>query len=136
MKIIILSLFFILIITQSPVYRVKNRVENDEGITADLELESGRFFSTFNKKRGPYGEDIKLLQLLIRYDTDDRVHFKIIDKTQNRWEVPSSFYDPIKKSKRVKNYSVLLEDPFKLTIKRTDGEVLFESEDFVVSIKD
>jgi hypothetical protein len=42
MKIFLVLFFSLFIVSLTQVYRVKNEINNDDGITADLELESGR----------------------------------------------------------------------------------------------
>ncbi|KAJ8093336.1 hypothetical protein PM082_020193 [Marasmius tenuissimus] len=69
-----------------PGYNAENVSTNDDGrtITADLVL-AGTPCNVF-------GDDIESLRLQVTYETDSRIHVKITDPSETRYEVPESVF--------------------------------------------
>eukprot|EP01027_Heterolobosea_sp_BB2_P018479 GEZU01026024.1.p1 GENE.GEZU01026024.1~~GEZU01026024.1.p1 ORF type:complete len:326 (+),score=53.32 GEZU01026024.1:343-1320(+) len=63
-----------------PVYTLQHLQKTLTGYTGLLNLESGS---------GPYGNDIQQLKLQVFFDTETRLHVKITDANNQRWEVPN-----------------------------------------------
>jgi alpha-glucosidase (family GH31 glycosyl hydrolase) len=123
MKTFVFALFVLVsvVLAESPVYRVKDLVRNSDGIRATLHLERGR---------GPFGSDIPELFIEVNFEGNTRVHFKITDKRNKRWEVPASILQkglpPFDHSNN--DYTVDVVDPFGIIVRRkSDGQVLFDS---------
>lgn len=101
-----------------PSYKVINKSETDNGITATLT----RSIKTFMP------DDIMQLQLGILLETDSRLHFTIKDLTKKRYEVP--MHTPKAKGKAVKVlYDVqITDDPFSLVVRRnSNGQILMNT---------
>lgn len=77
---------------------------------------------------GPFGKDIKDLNVDLRFETKDRLHFKIYDSTSSRYEVP--IQTPIVQTKaETLDYNVSFSTfPFGISVTRkSTGAVIFNS---------
>ena len=78
---IIVVLFIVQVVYSSerikPVYHVENLRNTKNGLKANLKLSQGS---------GPFGDDIKNLDLNIFFETETRVRIKITDRNEKRWE--------------------------------------------------
>ncbi|KAL4973573.1 glycosyl hydrolases family 31-domain-containing protein [Aspergillus desertorum] len=106
-------------------YKVTKHWKTKSGFYADLSL------------AGPacnvYGIDLPKLKLEVEYQTDERLHVKILDTNNTVYQVPDSVFPrpgfgqwcAPKKSKLKFDFNA---DPFSFTVSRTDtGEVLFDT---------
>lgn len=79
-----------------------------------------------------FGTDIERLRLTASYETDTRLHVKIVDPSTRRYEVPEDVF-PRPKSRSASPHGAQLRfnytsDPFSFTIsRRSTGEVLFST---------
>ena len=77
-----------------------------------------------------YGEDIPQLRLQVDYETNTRLHVKIVDAAADRWEVPDWIVPRSRPSQRAPapEYVVSTTDaPFGFSVSRTSGAVVFNS---------
>ncbi|KAL0486989.1 lysosomal alpha-glucosidase [Acrasis kona] len=131
MKLLLLVIAFIvpLLANADPVYRLLNLKATDVGYTADITLQEGS---------GPYGSDIKNLQLETTFESEDTIRIKITDRDRRRWEVPKvvKTKQPTQPPKKVsilwfafRLYDIHFEEkPFSFEIQRaSSGEVLFST---------
>ncbi|CCA73687.1 related to alpha-glucosidase b [Serendipita indica DSM 11827] len=113
--------------TQCPGYNATNVSNIRNGFKADLVL-AGNACNV-------YGTDIPKLSLTVTYETDNRIHMKIIDPANSRYEVPESVFPRpsswggTRTSPNIKfNY---VKAPFSFTITRsTTNETLFNTTGF------
>lgn len=106
-----------------PVYALQNLNKTPSGLTAQLVLQSGS---------GPYGADIKTLDLLVEYQTQSRLHVKI--SAPDRWQVPPSFIQhhhhtdpPVPIPPEQLEYALSIsENPFSFAVHRKSGTTLGE----------
>lgn len=77
---------------------------------------------------GPYGKDIQNLTVDLRFETKDRLHFKIYDSASTRYEVPIATPD-VKSQADTLDYQAFISSfPFGISIKRkSTGTVIFNS---------
>ncbi|ORX93495.1 hypothetical protein K493DRAFT_148432, partial [Basidiobolus meristosporus CBS 931.73] len=104
-------------------YRVVNSVSFVRGFSADLKLnEPGCQL---------YGKDIKELTVQVSFETKRRLRIKIIDREQQRYEVPESVLPrpPIDYSEKDYEYRFsFTRSPFTFAVSRSDtDEVIFNS---------
>ncbi|KAF5371321.1 hypothetical protein D9758_004164 [Tetrapyrgos nigripes] len=108
-----------------PGYTVSNVVTEGPTLNADLTL-AGEGCNVF-------GTDIPQLSLSVTYETDARIHLKISDPSNTRYEVPESVFPRPNNSSSVSPSSAQIqfnytESPFSFTIFRTStSEVLFST---------
>ncbi|XP_075701156.1 lysosomal alpha-glucosidase [Rhinoderma darwinii] len=98
-----------------PSYKLTNKTETEHGFTATLVRSKETFMPN----------DIMTLQLIVSFETDDRLHFTINDPAQKRYEVPIK--TPCAKGKATNaQYDVqITADPFSLVVKRkSNGQEL------------
>ncbi|KAK9762529.1 hypothetical protein K7432_011651 [Basidiobolus ranarum] len=104
-------------------YRVVNSVSSVRGFTANLKLnEPGCQL---------YGNDVKELTVQVTYETKQRLHIKIIDRQQQRYEVPENAIPRPSIDFKEKDYEYrfsFTENPFTFAVLRADTkEVVFNS---------
>ncbi|KAL9985311.1 hypothetical protein ACROYT_G007700 [Oculina patagonica] len=77
---------------------------------------------------GPYGNDIENLAVDVRFEAKDRLHFKIFDPNNKRYEVPIQT-PRVDKEATSLDYTVSVSNfPFGITVKRKSaGTVIFNS---------
>ncbi|KAL4986735.1 glycosyl hydrolases family 31-domain-containing protein [Aspergillus falconensis] len=106
-------------------YKVTKHWKTRSGFYADLAL-SGPACNV-------YGIDLPKLKLEVEYQTDERLHVKILDTNNTVYQVPDSVFPrpgygqwcSPKNSKLKFDFNA---DPFSFTVSRTDtGEVLFDT---------
>ncbi|KAG8963174.1 hypothetical protein FRC03_003321 [Tulasnella sp. 419] len=107
-----------------PGYTVSNPKSDKSSFTADLTLAG--------TPCNAYGPDIKNLKLEVTYETATRIHVKLTDAKNKRYEVPEEVFDrpaPSKfDSKKADIKFGYTKSPFSFTITRAStGEVLFDS---------
>ncbi|KAH9288315.1 hypothetical protein KI387_032432 [Taxus chinensis] len=93
--------------------------------TAQLQLVAGDFL---------YGPDIQHLQLVVRYESADRLQVHITDTQKQRWEVPTELVarndddNGANNNKEPELQFSYTENPFGFAVtRRSSGEVLFNS---------
>ncbi|XP_047134482.1 lysosomal alpha-glucosidase isoform X1 [Hydra vulgaris] len=99
-------------------YTVCGKNDTDTGFVLDLCL----------KKSGPYGSNIASLKAEFQFETDDRLHVKIYDPTERRYEVPIPVPDVTSKALSP-NYLVTYTNElfgFKVT-RLSNNETIFDS---------
>ncbi|KAG2021300.1 alpha glucosidase [Coprinopsis cinerea AmutBmut pab1-1] len=90
-----------------------------------------------------FGQDIENLRVTVAYETEDRLHVKITDANNERYEVPEDVFPRPpnrrilpERSNLVFNYTSDPE-PFYLTVsRRSTGEVLFSTKDHPLIFED
>ncbi|KAF9646605.1 alpha-glucosidase [Thelephora ganbajun] len=106
-----------------PGYKATNVNSYESTLTADLSL-AGKACNVF-------GTDIQQLKLEVTYETDTRIHVKVIDPAVKRYEVPESVV-PRPSAKPTKAREIEFKytaEPFSFSILRTQSnEVLFSTE--------
>ncbi|KAH9483447.1 putative alpha/beta-glucosidase agdC [Psilocybe cubensis] len=108
-----------------PGYAASNVKVRHDGLSADLVL-AGEACNVF-------GNDVQRLSLNVTYETDDRLHVKIIDPSSARYEVPESILprpssSPGASSKASSIQFSYTASPFSFTVSRSsDNEVLFST---------
>ncbi|XP_073444186.1 lysosomal alpha-glucosidase [Dendrobates tinctorius] len=98
-----------------PNYRLTSKNETEHGFTATLVRSKETFMPN----------NIMTLQLVVLFETDDRLHFTIVDPVQKRYEVPMK--TPCVKGKAANTqYDVqITADPFSIVVKRkSNGQEL------------
>lgn len=98
-----------------PNYKLTSKTETEHGITATLVRSKETFMPN----------DIMTLELVVLFETDDRLHFTINDPAQKRYEVPIK--TPCAKGKATNTqYDIqITADPFSLVVKRkSNGQEL------------
>ncbi|GAM26216.1 hypothetical protein SAMD00019534_093910 [Acytostelium subglobosum LB1] len=101
-------------------YSLSNLTPTNYGYTGALNLVNP----------GPYGGDVKTLQLFVYFQTQQIVRIKIIDPTTQRWEVPYVNQMPLPTNKpQFIDYNIKFQrDNFGFSITRvSNGEVLFNT---------
>ncbi|KAJ8522623.1 hypothetical protein ONZ45_g829 [Pleurotus djamor] len=107
-----------------PGYEARNIKTTASTLTVDLILRGGGCHI--------YGPDIQQLTLKVQYETENRIHLKISDPNEARYEVPESVF-PRPASQSVDGSSAAIqfnytESPFTFSIYRTKTqEVLFST---------
>ncbi|XP_077980434.1 lysosomal alpha-glucosidase-like [Glandiceps talaboti] len=105
-----------------PTYSLSNLKETEYGYTADLKRTTKSY----------YPNDIMHLKIDVYYETETRVHFKIYDPNNQRYEVPIETPKVTKKVSQP-NYEVdLQQEPFSIRVARFDpgqgmNETLFNT---------
>eukprot|EP00117_Sycon_ciliatum_P014403 scpid26772/ scgid2150/ Lysosomal alpha-glucosidase; Acid maltase len=101
-------------------YKISNVKQDDSGWSADLSLASNG---------GPYGADVKQLRIVVYFEDEDRLHFKIFDPANSRYEVPIPVPAPPAGKIPQVNYIVKYSEyPFGLqVIRATDHTTIFNS---------
>ncbi|PPQ68234.1 hypothetical protein CVT24_005042 [Panaeolus cyanescens] len=113
------------ILEACPGYRATNVKTDWNGLTADLVL-GGKACNVF-------GDDIAKLKMQVTYETKDRIHVKITDPADKRYEVPESVFPRPKTSPLSNSASSSIKfeytaSPFSFTISRAaTREVLFST---------
>ncbi|KEY74941.1 hypothetical protein S7711_01290 [Stachybotrys chartarum IBT 7711] len=108
-----------------PGYRVTSQRETESGFYADLSL-AGEACNV-------YGIDLPDLKLEVEYQTNNRLHVKILDTNNTVYQVPDDVFERPGFgqwcSQQDSNLSFEFNaDPFEFTVSRTDtGEVLFDT---------
>ncbi|GLB35686.1 putative glycosyl hydrolase 31 family protein [Lyophyllum shimeji] len=108
-----------------PGYSASNVKSNGAVLTADLSL-NGQGCNVF-------GQDIKRLGLTVTYETDTRIHVKIVDANATRYEVPEAVFPRPAANGHVSPHAAAIQfnytaSPFSFTIYRTASrEVLFST---------
>ncbi|XP_046862383.1 lysosomal alpha-glucosidase-like [Xenia sp. Carnegie-2017] len=99
-------------------YRIVNEQETATGILLDLQMQ----------QPGPYGADVENLRVNVDFETENRVHVKIYDPNEKRYEVPIETPKVAKKSSK-QNYLIsFTKYPFGFSVTRkSTGRVLFNS---------
>ncbi|KEZ45518.1 putative alpha/beta-glucosidase agdC [Scedosporium apiospermum] len=112
-------------LSKCPGYKVTKSWKTRSGFNAHLSL-AGQACNVF-------GTDLPDLNLEVEYQTDDRLHVKILDTNNTVYQVPDDVFPrpgfgqwcSPKDSKLKFNFNA---DPFSFTVSRTDtGEVLFDT---------
>lgn len=112
-------------LSKCPGYKATNHRHTRSGFYADLSL-AGEACNV-------YGTDLPDLKLEVEYQTDNRLHVKILDTNNTVYQVPDSVFPrpgfgqwcSPKDSKLKFDFKA---DPFSFTVSRTDtGEVLFDT---------
>ncbi|KAI0761474.1 alpha-glucosidase [Trametes elegans] len=113
------------ILDACPGYNVQNVSSSGANFTADLVL-AGKACNVF-------GEDIEQLKLELTYETKDRIHLKITDPSNARFEVPETVLPRPQADDSVSPDSATIkfnytESPFSFSIYRTSTEeILFST---------
>eukprot|EP00803_Ostreobium_quekettii_P001737 evm.model.scf_239.2 EVM.evm.TU.scf_239.2 scf_239:64691-80252(-) len=113
-------------------YNASSCKETGSGVQATLVLASPALPSL--------GPDISPLKLSVSYETNTRLHVKLTDPTEARWEVPESLLPRPAPSKA--SYGTLYDfnytkSPFGFTVSRKEnGEVLFNTTGHSLFFKD
>ncbi|KAL5332387.1 glycosyl hydrolases family 31-domain-containing protein, partial [Aspergillus crustosus] len=112
-------------LSECPGYKATKQWETKSGFYADLSL-AGPACNVF-------GTDLPDLKLEVEYQTDERLHVKILDTNNTVYQVPDDVFPrpgfgewcSPKNSKLKFEFNA---DPFSFTVSRTDtGEVLFDT---------
>lgn len=112
-------------LSKCPGYKATHHRHTRSGFYADLSLAG--------KACNVYGTDLPDLKLEVEYQTDNRLHVKILDTNNTVYQVPDSVFPrpgfgqwcSPKDSKLKFDFK---PDPFSFTVSRTDtGEVLFDT---------
>ncbi|KAK3325139.1 glycoside hydrolase family 31 protein [Apodospora peruviana] len=111
-------------LARCPGYKASNVKTSPTGLTADLKLAG--------KACNIYGTDLPNLVLQVTYETDNRLHVKILDKDNDVYQVPESVFPRPKASETSAKRSALKFNyklnPFSFSVTRArTGEVLFDS---------
>lgn len=112
-------------LSECPGYKATKQWETRSGFYADLSL-AGPACNVF-------GTDLPDLKLEVEYQTQDRLHVKILDTNNTVYQVPDSVfprpgYGQWCSPKDSKLKFDFVADPFSFTVSRTDtGEVLFNT---------
>ncbi|KFA81979.1 hypothetical protein S40288_04394 [Stachybotrys chartarum IBT 40288] len=106
-----------------PGYTASNIQTSDTGLTARLALAG--------EACNAYGNDLRELDLLVTYETDNRLHVKIEDINEHVYQVPESVF-PRPSGSSSSDTSQLrfeyTESPFSFSVVRAEsGEVLFDT---------
>ncbi|KAI5776670.1 glycosyl hydrolases family 31-domain-containing protein [Geopyxis carbonaria] len=106
-------------------YAARNVRRSDTSLSADLKL--------VGKGCAVYGKDLERLRLEVNYDSNERLHVKIIDPEEERYQVPE-FTLPrpaAKKEGGAKQSDIvfkLQENPFAFSVvRKSTGEKLFDT---------
>ncbi|CAG0882617.1 unnamed protein product [Darwinula stevensoni] len=102
-------------------YKYVNLSETSFGLTAFL----------MRKTQSGYPEDIDLLQMDMKYETDSRLHIKIFDPMKKRYEVPIPPVPDVKTAARNPLYLLRISNQstgFQV-LRKSNGEILFDSMD-------
>lgn len=103
-------------------YKMASSSKTSAGMKASLQLLPNQFT--------PYSNDVQNLNLQVWEETDTRLHFKISDADEARWEVPAGIAKTSPPSQAANNpqyqYSVQPE-PFSIAVQRPDGSSLFDT---------
>jgi len=102
-------------------YQMQNLQSTSYGYEADLILANG-----YNS----YGQDITPLHLSVFFDNNERLHVKIFDPTNTRWEVPFVINDTEVQGKTgVEHYNITFtENTFGFSvIRKSNGDVIFDT---------
>lgn len=105
-------------------YSATDIQETPEGLQATLNLKGGCRV---------YGPDVPQLTLTIDYETDTRVHIKITDAKQARFEVPVSLFPRPQRTPETNRdsatYNVVIDrENFSIkVIRKADGEAIFDT---------
>ncbi|KAK9880765.1 hypothetical protein WA026_013086 [Henosepilachna vigintioctopunctata] len=105
-----------------PTYNYVNITETAFGLVAFLK----RSF------RSAYPEDIETIKLVVKYETETRLHIKIIDPLQHRFEPPYPEIPIVDRAASNFKYKLLL-DPIKpgfQVIRRSDNTIIFDALEF------
>ncbi|EFA78629.1 alpha-glucosidase [Heterostelium album PN500] len=103
-----------------PTYSLSNLTPTSYGYTAALSLVTP----------GPYGDDVKQLQLYVYFQTQQILRVKIIDPATQRWEVPfvNQMHHPTRKPSLIDYNIKFALKSFGFSITRvSNGEVLFNT---------
>lgn len=109
-------------IADCPGYKITGVKTTDNGLTASLALAGERC--------DIYGPDLKELFLEVKHETNDRLHVLLRDKTETSYQVPESVFPRPGGSTSAKSSNLKFEyqeNPFSFQVKRTSGEVLFDT---------
>ncbi|PCD26347.1 hypothetical protein AU210_012777 [Fusarium oxysporum f. sp. radicis-cucumerinum] len=112
-------------LSKCPGYKATNHRETKSGFYADLSL-AGQACDVF-------GIDLPELKLEVEYQTEDRLHVKILDTNNTVYQVPDDIfprpgYGQWASPKNSKLKFDFKADPFSFTVTRKDsGEVLFDT---------
>ncbi|TFK24629.1 alpha-glucosidase [Coprinopsis marcescibilis] len=111
-----------------PGYVAKNVEYLNNGSEVQVDLELG------GEGCNVFGQDIERLRLSVAYETDTRLHVKIFDPENERYEVPESVFprpaaSSVPPSRSQLTFSFTSEpNPFSFTIsRRSSGDVLFST---------
>ncbi|KAI5837213.1 alpha-glucosidase [Morchella snyderi] len=110
-----------------PGYNAKNIKKTANTLTADLQLAG--------KGCNIYGADIAELRLEVTYDDDSRIHVKILDPHNQRYEVPEFVFPrpsstPNQQSSRSRIRFDITPSPFSFAVvRRSNDETLFDTKD-------
>ncbi|RPA99054.1 hypothetical protein L873DRAFT_971332 [Choiromyces venosus 120613-1] len=112
-------------VNSCPGYKVTNIKETGSGLTAELQL-AGTACNI-------YGKDLASLKLQVTYDSKSRIHVKITDPEEKRYQVPEEVF-PRPNSKATgsaKSTDIVFSytaSPFSFSInRRSTGEKLFDT---------
>ncbi|KAK9710209.1 hypothetical protein K7432_008600 [Basidiobolus ranarum] len=90
-----------------------------------------------------YGEDIEELKFQVTYETPTRIHIKITDIPEKRWQIPNHIVplnntpSPDVKGLESCEYNFhYTESPFGFVVERKTGEKLFDTRDLGLVFKD
>ncbi|CCX06613.1 family 31 glycosyl hydrolase [Pyronema domesticum] len=104
-------------------YAASNVKKSISGLTADLSLNGNGC--------AIYGSDLKSLKLEVNYETNERIHVKISDPKDKRYEVPEITIPRPAAEKGLKNPDIIFniqQNPFAFSIsRRSTGEKIFET---------
>nr|WCZ58780.1 lysosomal alpha-glucosidase [Seculamonas ecuadoriensis] len=112
-----------------PVYRVTLVANHERGMYAQLTLSQGA---------GPYGRDVRVLDLNVDWGTEDRLRVHITDSDGQRWQVPGVIVDtdPPRPS-NIKYRFDYTAEPFAFWITRLlDNEVVFDTRGHALVFED
>eukprot|EP01023_Acetabularia_acetabulum_P042888 TRINITY_DN4274_c1_g1_i1.p1 TRINITY_DN4274_c1_g1~~TRINITY_DN4274_c1_g1_i1.p1 ORF type:complete len:981 (+),score=174.94 TRINITY_DN4274_c1_g1_i1:29-2944(+) len=86
------------------------------------------------------GKDVDTLKVLVEMESTDRLHIRLVDAENSRWEIPQSYVptNPASNSPKDQLYSVYyMESPFGITVKRkSNNETIFSTENAQLVYKD
>ncbi|GLJ52795.1 hypothetical protein SUGI_1124670 [Cryptomeria japonica] len=132
--IVMLSLAFLLVLSYP---LVCNALGRGYTLNSATEAADGRSFKAqlqLMANNSLYGPDIQNLQLLVRYESHDRLRVYISDADKERWEVPRELVarkndvDGINSKKEPELLFSYTKNPFGFAVtRRSNGEVLFNS---------
>jgi lysosomal alpha-glucosidase len=107
---------------QQPQYQLYNLGRVRNGYEGQLKLVQGK---------GPYGNDLTDLKFQMFFETETRLHIKILDPNEQRWQVPQNIVKhPVTPVPTTKEYDVQIQkNPFSFKIFRTNHNqsVIFDS---------
>lgn len=80
----------------------------------------------------PYPDDIKIIKLIVKYETDSRLHFKIIDPLKHRFEPPYPELPIVDRAVSNLKYKFVINSVssgFKV-VRKSDNAVIFDALNF------